>query len=123
MLLNLFNKAIELATSSSGYDFIGEVARDLGTYRDVFTYLKGKFESCKPLYKRLSQNIEANCFSHGKSGEINAALAIMNLKANYKWSDRVETTLQGGDKPIQVNKTELTPEEIKALNDELENDY
>lgn len=104
---NLFNKAIEMSGADSDYDFIGEVARDLGTYRDIFTYLKDKFDSCKSLYKLLSQNLEANCFSHTKRGEINTAVGIVNLKANYRWSDRVETTLQGGDKPIQTTTINL----------------
>lgn len=100
--LDLFNKAIELTEGESKHDFIGEVAKELGTYRDVFTYLKDKYKSCKSLYKQLSQNLEANCFSHGKDGAINPAMAIMNLKANYKWSDRVETTIQGGDNPVSI---------------------
>ena len=103
----LFNEAIKLSVGKSSYDFIGEVAKELGTYRDVFTYLKNKFPSCKHLYKILSSNLEANCFSHGKTSDINPALAIMNLKANYKWSDRVETTIQGGDKPLKTTVINL----------------
>jgi hypothetical protein len=100
------SKAIELSNDKiKKYDFIGEIARDMGSYRDIFTYLKDKFKSCKVLYNILSSNLEANCFSHGKSGDIVPAMAIMNLKANYKWSDRVETTLQGGDKPIETKQT------------------
>jgi hypothetical protein len=98
--IELFNKAIELTEGNSEYDFIGEVAKELGTYRDVFTYLKDKFESCKHLYKQLSQNLEANCFSHSKKGEINTAVGIVNLKANYGWTDRIDTTTK--DKEIKT---------------------
>lgn len=100
--IKLFEDAIKLTEGESKMDFIGEVAKKLGQYRDVFTYLKDKYKPCKILYTRLSQNLEANCFSHGKDGDINPAMAIMNLKANYRWSDRVETTIQGGDKPVTV---------------------
>ena len=103
---SFFTVAIEMSERpAKEYDFIGEIARDMGSYRDIFTYLKDKFKSCKVLYNILSSNLEANCFSHGKSGDIVPAMAIMNLKANYKWSDRVETTLQGGDKPIETKQT------------------
>jgi len=101
----LFDKAIKMTDSednNDAYDFIGEVARDLKTHRDAFTYLKNTFPELKTKHSILLSNLEANCFTHGKKGDINPAMAIMNLKANYKWSDRVETTLQGGDKPIQT---------------------
>ena len=42
--IELLNKAIELTEGDSDHDFIGEVAKELGTYRDVFTYLKDKFK-------------------------------------------------------------------------------
>lgn len=105
--LNLFDEAIDMASSNSDYDFIGEVARDLGTYREIFVYLKDKFTSCKHKYKLLVSNLEANCFSHTKKGEINTAVGIVNLKSNHGWTDRAETTLQGGDKPIQTTTINL----------------
>ena len=64
-------------------------------YRDVFTYLKKKYKELKPLNKRLLSNIEANCFSHGKNGDINTAMAIVNLKSNHGWTDRVDNTTKG----------------------------
>lgn len=100
--IKLFNDAIKLTENDSDYDFIGEVAKSLQTYRDVFTYLKDKYKECKPLYKRLTSNLEANCFSHGKKGDINTAMAIVNLKSNHGWTDRVENTLEGGENPIQT---------------------
>ena len=119
--LNLFDEAIEMASSNSDYDFIGEVARDLGTYREIFVYLKDKFNSCKHKYKLLVSNLEANCFSHTKKGEINTAVGIVNLKSNHGWTDRAETTLQGGDKPIQT--TELTAEQAASIAKEMKNKY
>ena len=100
--IELFNKAIELTANDDGLDFIGEVAKKLDTYRDVFTYLADKFTEVKHLHKRLISNVEANCFSHGKKGEINTAMAIVNLKSNHNWTDRQETTLEGGEKAINI---------------------
>lgn len=88
----LFENAVKVAKSKK-LDFIGEVAQELDTYRDIFTYLKDKFNECKPLYKRLEQECEANCFSHGKNGDIIPSLAIMNLKSNHKWTDRIDNTM------------------------------
>lgn len=92
--IKFMNKAIDTAKKKK-YDFIGEVAQDLDSYRDIFTYLKDKFDECKPLYKRLEQECEANCFTHGKSGDINTAMAIVNLKSNHGWTDRVDNTSKG----------------------------
>ena len=89
------------------YDWNSTCQTTLHRYENTFTYLKDKFKSCKPLYKLLSQNLEANCFSHTKRGEINTAVGIVNLKSNYGWTDRAETTLQGGDKPIQTTTINL----------------
>lgn len=106
-------KFMELALKTAKekeHDFIGEVASELDTYRDVFTYLKDKFKECKPLYKRLEQQCESNCFSHGKTGDIVPSLAIMNLKSNHGWTDRMDTTSKGNEvniKPIDWTKSDV----------------
>ena len=87
----LFDKSIELSLQKE-YDFIGEIARDLGTYRDIYTYLSDKYTFLKEKHKRILQNLEANCFSHAKKGDIKEATAIVNLKSNYKWTDRADIT-------------------------------
>ena len=98
--IDLFNRAIELTKGKSKIDFIGEVAKELNTYRDVFLYLKKKFPEVKNLHKQLISNIEANCFSHGKEGDINVAMAIVNLKSNHGWTDRIDTTTK--DKEVKT---------------------
>ncbi len=92
----LYNEAIKLTKEDDGLDFIGEVAKKLNTYRDVFTYLNKTFTGVNHLHNRLVSNVEANCFSHGKNGDINTAMAIMNLKSNHGWTDRIDTTTKGG---------------------------
>lgn len=96
----LFNNALEKSVEKE-YDFIGEIARDLKTYREIFTYLVDKFPELKETHKRILSNLEANCFSHTKKGTINTAVGIVNLKSNYNWTDRVDTTTK--DKEISNN--------------------
>lgn len=98
---SIFNEALDLSVKG-GYDFIGEIARDLGLYRDIFTYLKDKYDDLKPLYKRLNGNLEANCFSHGKEGTINTAMAIVNLKSNHNWTDRTSNDLTTKGEAINI---------------------
>ena len=86
---SFMNEAVELS-SKNGYDFIGEVAKELDSYVDVFDYITDKFPELKPLKKRIKRNCEANCFSSGKKGDIVPSLAIMNLKSNHGWTDRVQ---------------------------------
>jgi len=98
----LFKKAIDLSNEkgqryvmgtnrqTQGYvfDFIGEVARELDLHKEIFTELKNKFSELQPLHKRLTNNMEANCFHNTKSGIIKEATGIVNLKSNHKWTDR-----------------------------------
>jgi len=81
------------------FDFIGEIARELDSYIDVFDYLVGKFPELSILKNKLMRNCEANCFSNAKKGFIKEASAIMNLKSNHKWTDRSDITTK--EKEIQ----------------------
>lgn len=89
--IKLFTKAKELSLLDE-YDFIGEIARELGVYRELFTYLSKKYADLECLHKTILSNLEANCFSHAKKGSIKEATAIVNLKSNYKWTDRADLT-------------------------------
>lgn len=80
------------------YDFIGEIARELGTFHEIFEHLVKRFPDLQRLKNELYTNIQTNCYSNGKNGVIKEASAIMNLKANWKWKDRVDTT--SDDQPI-----------------------
>jgi hypothetical protein len=92
----VFDEAINLSRSANrDYDFIGEIAYELNLYKEVFTYLSGKFPQLKKKHNILLSNCEANCFYNGKQENIAPSLAIMNLKSNYKWTDRVDNTTQG----------------------------
>jgi hypothetical protein len=108
----LFNEANRLALDDE-YDFIGEIASKLDTYREIFVYLKDKFPELKHDYKRLTTKLESSCFSHSKKGTIKEATAIMNLKSNYGWTDRINTELSG---EVNTNKNvQLTNEQLKEV--------
>lgn len=110
----LFNDALEKSVGKD-YDFIGEIARDLDTYREIFVYLVDKFSELKPIHKRILSNLEANCFSHTKKGEINVAVGIVNLKSNHGWTDRNDITTKG-DKVENTIDSMTTEELIKRAN-------
>lgn len=95
---DFLQEAINIAKDGT-YDFIGEVARDQETYLDVYDYLVEKFPELNSLKTQLKRVCEANCFANGKKGSINTAMAIMNLKSNHGWTDRVANDhTTGGDK-------------------------
>ena len=96
---DLFYKALDLSYNEQ-YDFIGEIAKELRTYIDVFDYLIEKFPHLSGLKKNIMRNCEANCFANAKKGKIKEATAIVNLKSNHKWTDRNDHT-SGGEK---INK-------------------
>lgn len=118
--IELFNKAIELSKKKTDYiigqnkikgfeyHFIGEVATsdELDTYTDIFKYLKEAYPETLDLYNKLRNRLESNCFSDSKKGIIKEATAIMNLKSNYKWTDRNDITSKN-----ENTNTDLTNEE------------
>lgn len=116
--IELFDKCISTAKDRSieDNDFIGEVAQINDSYLTQLDYLKGKFPELEVKYKEIKSHCEANCFRNGKKQNIVPSMAIMNLKSNHGWTDRVDTTTKGesvkDDKP-------LTKEEIdSALEDD-----
>ncbi len=109
--LEIFGEALKKSVQKD-YDFVGEVAMDMGVTRHLFTELANKFPKMKPFHTQLLNNLESNCFRHTKKGDINTAAGIINLKSNHGWTDRQETTSQ------QSIKIENAPE---GLNDLLSN--
>jgi hypothetical protein len=114
--LNLFLSAIELTEETeeanvfgkkmTGYkfDFIGEIAAELGTFHEIFKHLTNRFPDLQ-LYKRqLDNNIERNCYSNVKRGFIKEGTGIVNLKSNWGWSDRQKIEHSGVSITIAVDK-------------------
>ena len=88
--IKLSSRKIEYSTGKGfEFHFIGEIASELNQYSGLPLYLGEKFKTLKPLYNRLKTKLESNCFFDSKRGIIKEASAIMNLKSNYGWTDRV----------------------------------
>jgi len=105
-------KLLEMAVETSQdkqYDFIGEVARAVDSYHHIFKYLVNKFPELKDLHKSILDNCEQNCFFNGKKNNIVPSMAIMNLKSNHGWTDRVDQTTKGGS---TNDLQKLTDEEL-----------
>ncbi len=104
--LEFMNNSL-LAFEKEPFDFIGELAQHMGQYRTLYNYLADKYSSCKTILNKIQQECEANCFRHGKNSEIVPSMAIMNLKSNHGWTDRVETdnTHKGEIKITRVIKS------------------
>jgi hypothetical protein len=86
----LMTEAVKLSKKED-YDFIGEVAKKLDTYIDVFDYIVDKFPELKKYKSQIKRNCETNCFSNIKNENINTAAGIMNLKSNHGWTDRIQS--------------------------------
>lgn len=110
----LMTDAVELSKNTD-YDFIGEIAKELDTYIDVFDYLVDKFPELKKYKNKMKRNCEANCFSNIKKENINTGAGIMNLKSNHGWTDRVQQdhTTQGKS----LNKPLLNIDPLDNEND------
>ena len=92
---DFFASALELSFKDQ-YDYIGEIARDLKSYIDVFDYLTKKFPHLESVKNQIKRNCEANCFSNSKKGKIKEATAIVNLKSNHGWTDRQQIDIPHG---------------------------
>lgn len=106
--IKLFNAAIELSQEQESYfikqgekaievtgykyDFIGEIARELGTFHHLFGHLVKRFPQLQRLKNQLDSNIESNCYYNAKKGTIKEAVGIVNLKSNWDWTDRQSTS-------------------------------
>lgn len=108
----LMNEAYKLSFKDE-YDFIGEIARDLKTYRTIFDYFVVKFPDLHKIYNKILGNLEANCFQHSKKGVIKEATAIVNLKSNYHWKDRQDIDLKDDRRTLDNEQREARIEELK----------
>lgn len=117
-----FEEAVKVSDKLD-YDFIGEVAKDLKQDKGVFDYLVEKFpeSNFKRLKKRIKYNCEVNCFRNAKKGDIIPSLAIINLKSNHGWVDRVVN--DNNNSNTNINSEPLTKEEIDSYKSNLESEY
>lgn len=110
----LFNDAIKLTNEKETvkvfgkdvqgykYDFIGEIARELGTFHLIFAHLVERFPALQRLKNELDNNIQSNCYFNTKKGIIREATGIVNLKSNWKWTDRNQLDHTSNGKTIEA---------------------
>ena len=106
------DKAIEVRGYK--YDFIGEIARDLGTFHQLITrHLPDRFPKLKRLKNQLLNNLESNCYANTKKGIIKEATGIVNLKSNHKWTDRQDIDLKDDRRTLDNEQREARILELK----------
>ncbi len=125
--VRLFHDAIKLTNKTkkiklSGikqktyvYDFIGEIAGELGTFKQIFEHLTKRFMTLKRLNNQLHTNIERNCYYNAKKGAIKEATGIINLKSNHHWTDRQH--LDANSRNLNLNSELNEQEKQEALMD------
>jgi hypothetical protein len=112
----LFNAALKLSHEGE-YDFIGEIAKELNTYRGALTYLIEVYPELKRTYRQIIGNLEANCFLHSKKQTINSTVGIFNLKVNHGWQEVNKT------ENVNTNlNADLSPERVREIAEKLKRD-
>ena len=119
--VNVTNQKGELTNVFEVYafDFIGEIAGELKTFHKLFVHLTNRFPILKRKHELLLNNIERNCYSNTKKGYIKEATGIVNLKSNYKWTDRADLTTNNESINIQQP---ITVEQARKLLEDINKD-
>ncbi|WP_295676150.1 hypothetical protein [uncultured Empedobacter sp.] len=102
--LDLFGQMIVMSQDNN-YTFIKQLTRQFGISYDVMINLTKRFPSLQEAYKLIKDNLETNCYTATNDGKLKLPLAMLNLKSNYGWTDRIENktdvTTQG--QPLQIS--------------------
>ncbi|MGV0964780.1 hypothetical protein [Empedobacter falsenii] len=102
--LELFGQML-ITSQNDNYTFIKQITREYGVTYDVVIHLTKRFPALQPIHQLIKDNLENNCYTASNTDKLKLPLAILNLKSNYNWTDRVETktdvTTQG--QPLQIS--------------------
>ena len=120
--VNMYTEAIRMSNLKVNgefkYDFIGEIARELGTtHQMLIRDLPKRFPQLQRLKNQLISNMEANCYANTKSGKIREATGIVNLKSNHHWTDRLDMNQHIDDRRKSVDDLFPKDEEIEDTKD------
>ncbi len=136
----LLEKALELSDRKYAYkkvgkkkiwgyefDFIGEIACELGTYHQNITrHIPSRHKELQVLVNQLIAKMERNCYANTKRGLIKEGTGIVNLKSNHHWTDRhdhnVKSRNLNADVPLSPEEKKEALKEIQKGLDELK-DY
>ncbi|WP_313097593.1 hypothetical protein [Empedobacter sp.] len=102
--LDLFCQMIVMSQDNS-YTFIKQLTRQFGISYDVMINLIKRFPSLQEAYKLIKDNLETNCYTASNEDKLKIQLAMLNLKSNYGWTERVaqNTDITSGGQPLQMN--------------------
>ena len=91
------------------YPQISSLATYLGITRETVREwsVSGDKPEFSAIVEKLMQKQESELFNRGVRGEFNASITKLAL-TKHGYSDKSETTLQGGDKPISFQPWEIT---------------
>lgn len=103
-----FEKAKHYLENYEGYGdampSVAGLAVALGIHRDTVYDWKEKHKTFRVLIERLLAEQERVLWAKGLKGDFNAAVTKLGLH-NHGYSDKADTTVGGGEKPIETKWT------------------
>jgi len=108
MTKDFFEKALDIAKKNDIY-WIGDIAVQLNTYNDIFTYLSDKFPDFRVQYQKIKDIVLSRLNKGALLNDLNATFAKFHISSNYNWSEKNTTE----------NKTEITTNLSSLTTDEL----
>ena len=116
---SFLNKSLEISEKKDIY-FIGTIAKELKTYRDVYSYLIEKFPVFRAVKEKIDSNIENNLFLAGLTDkDISTPLAIFGLKNSHNWKDKTEVVSNVTTNQDTINVIVKDSAEAKEIKDML----
>lgn len=102
--LDLFGQMLVMSRDNK-YTFIKQLSIQFGISYDIIVHLKKRFSQLVPIYNLIKDNLENNCYTASNEDKLKLPLAILNLKSNYGWTDRIEnsTDITTGGEKLQLN--------------------
>lgn len=120
--LVFMNDSLRELINDSEIMYIGTLAIRMNQYRDLYMYLVDKFEKknkdFRTIKNKIDSIIETRLFDAALKNKVNSTVAIFGLKNNHDWRDKTEHI----NKNIEVTP-DLSEENIKRIDDILNNDY
>ena len=114
-----FNESLAISEKTDIY-FIGTIAKELKTYRDVYNYLINKFPVFSTIKDKIDSNIENNLFLAGLTDkDISTPLAIFGLKNSHNWKDKTEVVSNVTTNQDTIKVVVQSEAEAKEINDML----
>lgn len=87
-VIDYFENALNVLKEKPEIVFIGQLAVELDTYRDIFSQLHKRFpKETRTLYDKIRNIIESRLYVGALQNDYNASIAKFGLKVNFKWKE------------------------------------